>query len=350
MKRLLWLPALLHFFVDFFSVYALMAFHFDGNLAFILILAYDALAFLPQPLLGALLEKSHHLAYWGSLGCLLTMLGALIPEGITAIIFFGLGNALFHVSEGKLVLDKSEKSAPLGIFISFGSLGLGLALSYENIILFFALLIAFLLLSIANCFLPYEMVKKPLLFSEEKTSKTMLFPLILIVLGVFFRGFFGQYTAYHFDPALANSALWFAGAIFLGKFLGGFLLDFAGSWPLILFSSLLSFICYFFPSIVSVSLLGVVGVNLLMALTMDFMRRATPANTAFGFGLLAAFLLLGYESGAFLKSGVDFQVYLAPLLMGLNCLSLVLTDYLLKKGGRSSSSYLALRKETEPCH
>jgi hypothetical protein len=347
MKRMFWLPSLLHFFVDFFSVYALMAFHFSGELAVGLVLLYDALAFLPQPIIGAWLERSNHLAYWGSFGCLLTILGALIPEGVTAIIFFGLGNAIFHVCEGKLVLNKAKKAAPLGVFISFGSLGLGLALSYENLYLFLSLLIVFLLLSLANCFLPYENMPTLDPVPESPDKKTLRLPLILIVCGVFLRGFFGQYTQYAFSPSLANATLWFAFVVFLGKFSGGFLLDGVGSLPVIVFSSLLSLTCYFFPTAIGPSLLGVVAVNLLMALTMEFMRRATPLNLAFGFGLLAAFLLVGYEAGSFLKSSLPYQAYLAPILMVLNGASLAWCDYLLKKNNRGFKGRLVLRNEEE---
>lgn len=347
MKKALWLPSLLHFFVDFFSVYALMAFHLSGQLAAIIILAYDALAFLPQPLFGALLEKSKRMAYWASFGCLLVLLGAFIPEAITAAIFLGVGNALFHVCEGKLVLDRSVKSAPLGVFISFGSLGLGLALSYENLYLFLILWIVFLLASIANCFVDYEKAIPVGFALIPSAQKTLVWPLVLIVLGVFLRGFFGQYVFYDFHPALAYSALIFGAAIFLGKFGGGFLLDAVGALPVIILSTLLSLVCYFFPTSIPVSLLGVIGVNLLMALTMEFMRRATPGNTAFGFGLLAAFLLLGYESGAFLKANLPSQFYLSPLLMVLNGVSLVAVLLSLRKERRApESAWRWIRRET----
>jgi cadmium resistance protein CadD (predicted permease) len=347
MRKELWLPALLHFFVDFFSVYALYAFHLSGELAAILILAYDALAFLPQPLFGAIFEKSHHLAYLGSFGCLLVIIGALIPEAITALIFFGIGNALFHVCEGKLVLDKAEKSAPLGVFISFGSIGLGLALCFSNIYLFLSLLLVFIILAILNCFVPYGKAIAFVYEAKKGQDSTMLSALILIVLGVFLRGFFGQYTQYALpknDFTYLN-ALWFALAVFFGKAIGGFLLDYFGSLPLILLSALLSFVGYFFPSSWALSLMGVVGVNLLMALTMEFMRRAMPKFTAFGFGLLAAFLLLGFESGFALKNYAAFQVWLDPVLILLNAASLVLVYFLLRKEGRQMTALLAFKPQ-----
>lgn len=349
MRKELWLPALLHFFVDFFSVYALFAFHMSGELAAILIFSYDALAFLPQPLFGALFEKSKRMPYLGSIGCLLVVIGALIPEAITAVIFFGIGNAVFHVCEGKLVLDKSEKSAPLGVFISFGSLGLGLALSFSNFYLYLSLLVVFVILAVLNCFVPYAKEIPFVYQPKEGQESTMVFALVLIVLGVFFRGFFGQYTAYKWptsDLAYLN-ALWFGLAIFFGKAIGGFLLDAFGSIPLIVVSFLLSFIGYFFPASVSLSLLGVVGVNLLMALTMEFMRRATPKNMAFGFGLLAAFLLVGYEAGYALKSYVTFQAWLDPVLMALNAASLVYVYFLLRKEGRQTSALFAFHHQEE---
>jgi hypothetical protein len=347
MKKEFWLATLLHFFVDFFSVYALLSFHLSAEWAFALTLAYDALAFLPQPLFGAIIEKSHFLAYLGSLGCLLVVIGALVPEAITAVIFVGLGNALFHVSEGKLVLEKSERSAPLGVFISGGSLGLGLALSFENLYLFIGLLLLFLIAAIVNCFLDYSK-RIPFVYAPEAgKEKTLKGCLVLIVLGVFLRGFFGQYTAYAWPTNGLSSynVLWVAIAVFLGKAIGGFILDFSGSVPLIIFSSLLSFVCAFFPTSFWASMVGVVGVNLLMALTMEFMRRATPKNLGFGFGLLAAFLLLGYCSGVFLKGLGNFQTWLTPLLMLLNGLSLIFAFILLKRSGRKETSVWAKKKE-----
>jgi hypothetical protein len=336
MRKELWLPAILHFFVDFFSVYALLAFHLSGELAAILILVYDALAFLPQPLFGAIFEKSRHMAYLGSLGCLLVVVGALIPEAITAIIFFGIGNAIFHVCEGKLVLDKSEKSAPLGVFISFGSIGLALAMSFSNFYVFLALLFLFIILAILNCFVPYTKAIPFVYQPQEGHASTMILALVLIVVGVFLRGFFGQYTQYAWPANSLSSlnGLWVGLAIFFGKAIGGFLLDSFGSIPLIVLSVILSFVGYFFPSSLGLSLMGIVGVNLLMALTMEFMRRATPSSTAFGFGLLAASLLLGYEAGFALRSYAAFQNWLDPILIILNGASLIVVFSFLKGDGR----------------
>jgi hypothetical protein len=349
MRKELWLPALLHFFVDFFSVYALFAFHLSGELAAILILSYDALAFLPQPLFGALFEKSKHLSYLGSLGCLLVIIGALIPEAITAIIFFGIGNAIFHVCEGKLILDKSEKSAPLGLFISFGSIGLALALCFSSLYLFLSLLLVFIILAILNCFVPYEKAIPFVYSAKEGHSSTLVLALVLIVAGVFLRGFFGQYTAYAWGKSDLSSlnALWVGLAIFFGKAIGGFLLDYFGSIPLIVLSAVLSLLGYFFPSSLAFSLVGIVGVNLLMALTMEFMRRAMPSFTAFGFGLLAAFLLLGYEAGFALRSFAPFQSWLDPILMALNAISLIFVYVILKKDGRQQTALLIRHSKEE---
>jgi hypothetical protein len=187
MKKEFWIPSFLHFFVDFFSVYALVSFK-DLSLSsqdyFLLVLAYDSLAFLPQTLFGAIFEHSKNLKFLGALGCLLITIGCLIPEAITAVILLGFGNALFHVTQGKILLDKSKKAAPFGVFISFGSLGLGLALSFSNVYLFRSLLGIFMVLTFVNMLVDYA--KIDFNFSLAQSDKmTLVLPLILIVSGVF---------------------------------------------------------------------------------------------------------------------------------------------------------------------
>jgi hypothetical protein len=235
MKKEFWIPSFLHFFVDFFSVYALVS--FKG--------------------LNLSSEDSKNLKYLGVLGCLLITIGCLIPEVIIAVILLGLGNALFHVTQGKILLDKSEKAAPLGVFISFGSLGLGLALTFSNVFLFWSLLGIFMVLAFVNALVDYSKI----IFdfnSAQRDKKTLVLPLILIVSGVFLRGFFGQYNVYQWlDSVNGYAVLCLALAVFTGKFLGGFILDAFGSLPLIIASSAISFGAFFFPSIIMVSLLGV---------------------------------------------------------------------------------------------
>jgi hypothetical protein len=335
MKLRLWVPTLLHFFTDFFSMYALYKLNMTGDKAYILITVYNLLAFIPQPLIGAVFENSKNIKYWGSFGCLLVVLGALIPEPITAVIFFGLGNAFFHVGEGKVVLLRSEKAAPLGVFISFGAIGVGVARQFISsevwAWLFWVMLFIFLAFNAWNLFIKYEEMPYEYKAAPE-ASKTAIWPLALICLGVFLRGFVGQYTAYTWSPEL--KLLFISLAVFLGKFVGGFILDLVGPLPLIVASSVISFTCSFFPGNMWISLVGLFGVNLLMALTMELMRKAMPQYLAFGFGLLAAFLLIGTYSGYLLLSYASFQSWLNPTLMALNCLSLVYVYINLKKERR----------------
>lgn len=336
MKKEFWIPSLLHFFVDFFSVYVVVSFKslsISAEGLALLTIGYDVLAFLPQPVLGALFEKSKNIKYLGAIGCLLVMVGALIPEAITAIILLGLGNALFHVCDGKIILGKSEKAAPLGVFISFGSLGLGLALSFADPYLFFTLLGVFVILTVLSCFLDYDKISYSFAPKEGK-EKTLVLPLFLIVFGVFLRGFFGPYNNNTWTNGVFLASLLTSAAVFLGKVSGGFILDLVGGLPLIVLSGVMSLVCVFFPSVASVSLLGVVGVNLLMALTMEFMRRAMPQHLAFGFGLLASLLLVGYMCGSSLKATLPFQEYLVPTLMVLNTGTLIYCALALKKDAR----------------
>lgn len=344
MKKQFWVPSLLHFLVDFFSAYVMFHLSLSSDLIFALILTYDCLAFLTQPIFGSLLEKSQNMKYWASIGCLTVIFGSIFPNAYAASILLGLGNALFHVCEGKIILDRSEKSSPLGVFISFGSIGLGLGLNLTSNILFWFCFLIFVILSIINCLLSYEKIPYTYQTGKEE-SPTLILPLILIVLGVFLRGFFGQYNNYSFSQSVEFSGIYLALAVFLGKFIGGFLLDSLSSLWVILISVIVSFVCSFFPSSYASCLLSVINVNLLMALTMEQMRRAMPKYTAYGFGLLAALLLVGYMCGSYLKANSDYQMWLSPLLMLLNGGSLIYVAFLLNKNKRFSMLYNIFRKK-----
>lgn len=116
---------ILHPLVDACSVTVLVM----GGMPWQRVLAYNALAFALQFPLGVALDARPQLvkgAFVTSLVLTLTGVGLCVcGVGSAALVLACAGNALFHLSAGKAVLDAHEgKGGSIGLFISTGALGL----------------------------------------------------------------------------------------------------------------------------------------------------------------------------------------------------------------------------------
>jgi FSR family fosmidomycin resistance protein-like MFS transporter len=116
------------------SVYRSIDAHaLDHPDAFALVVAYGLLAFATQLPIGALADRRG--AFRGLLwmGLLLTGVGvlALPVHPLLVLAAAGLGNALFHVGAGALLLDRApERAGPSGVFVGPGALGLAFGVWY----------------------------------------------------------------------------------------------------------------------------------------------------------------------------------------------------------------------------
>ena len=129
---------ILHPLIDACSVTVLVV----GGMSWQRVLAYNALAFALQFPLGVALDARPRLvkgAFVASLAMTLAGVGLCacgaaedgaagvraLPLGSAALVLACVGNALFHLSAGKSVLDVHEgRGGPIGLFISTGALGL----------------------------------------------------------------------------------------------------------------------------------------------------------------------------------------------------------------------------------
>ena len=131
--KILPLFTILHPLVDACSVTVLVV----GGMSWQRVLAYNALAFALQFPLGVALDARPRMVkgmFVASLALTLAgvglcacggALGTTRPTEWAALVLACAGNAMFHLSAGKAVLDAHEgKGGPIGLFISTGALGL----------------------------------------------------------------------------------------------------------------------------------------------------------------------------------------------------------------------------------
>ena len=117
---------LIHPFVDACSVSVLVA----GGMSWSRVIAYNAMAFALQLPLGLAMDEwpcFNRIGFYFGTGFVLSaaVLAALGLGGWCVLALACVGNALFHLTAGKHVLEtKGGRSGPIGLFIATGALGL----------------------------------------------------------------------------------------------------------------------------------------------------------------------------------------------------------------------------------
>lgn len=325
--------SLLHLFVDFFSIYILFCYADTINNFVIWVFIYNVLAFFTQPVVGAILDKNKFGLEIALISAFLLGITSMIPVYYISIPLGALLNSVFHVAAGNEVMEHTKKSWPLGVFISFGSIGLGLGYTFaNNIILYISLLVVYFFIII----LTYSYREEEYLidFDREFVSKklnlnNLVLPIILILLAVGLRGFFGQYND---NASLGQySFLLISIVVFAGKFIGGFIFDYAKGSILFMCSLIFSVLGIIFRTNSYLMLLGVFGTNILMAFTLDGMRRVMPKHKAFGFGMIASVLLFGTLIGSYVIQNFEYLSFLGYSLSLVNILISICVYILIKK-------------------
>ena len=124
----------LHFLVDGICAAAMAAYAVQEPLLAPIVYyfgLYNAIAFGTQWLTGWLFDKKESWIRYAFLFVLLTLgLGTQSALGIrTQTLLLGIGNSVFHVAAGSLVLRRYTTYKELGIFVSSGAVGLALGLN-----------------------------------------------------------------------------------------------------------------------------------------------------------------------------------------------------------------------------
>ena len=267
----------------------------NPELAFVIFIAYNVLAFVTQSPIGILADKYNLPRLFLAISAALILLGYLLaPLALLAVLCIGIGNALFHVAGGKYVTDKSGNSIDsLGIFVSTGAIGLALGQIYLTLAplayIFFALLIGSLILFLVgedpeNRSYPEELDRR----FDPKIA------LLAVVGVVFIRSFVGKMVSPSFT---LTSGILITISVFtaLGKATGGIASRLLGIRLTTALSMSIAAACltlgignpYTF-------ILGVFFFNFSMPITLYFANILLKGKEGFAFGTLAAFLAPAY--------------------------------------------------------
>ena len=205
--------------------------------------AYNFCAFALQLPLGIILDAWPQTVKGAFAAGVATVIGGGIlvlcgHSEIPVICFCCLGNALFHLTAGKLVLDQTDgRSGPVGLFISTGALGLFagkmLAPDYGTITL--PLLAGLLLMGgvVALRQVPFAVARSCHMHNVSAMGWCMTCALLAFIA-------WRSWIALTAQPGGGSIAILLAGAVatWTGKASGGYLGERLGNWQIVAASAL----------------------------------------------------------------------------------------------------------------
>jgi len=292
----------IHFIIEITSFYVISSYA-GLEIATILALAYDFLAFVPQGLFGYLKDKGIKINF-SLVGVALTSLSVLLfyfnVNAIPVIIIVAIGNATIHVEGAETTLRGSNgKMTPAALFVAGGSFGLitGRLLAQNAFpalaILAINLVIIPLAIVAGVIFKPEESESnlKQYKFSSKKFNPEIIVLLAVIVVAV--RAYMGYGIPTTWNKTVIQTILLYV-FMGVGKAMGGVLIDLIGIRKTALISTLgaLPFLL-FGDNVMIVSLIGVMMFSMTMAITLAVIVSEMPKLPGVAFGMTTIGLFVG---------------------------------------------------------
>ena len=307
--------AFVHFVVDFacISTTLLCASSIIGTTSVLnsvlLIVIYDLVAFALQMPIGAVLDYLDRNSQCAAISVVLVFIGLIIgicapvQLGLAAIMFVGIGNAIFHCSGGIDVLNIAKGRASLpGAFIGTGAMGVFLApllVNNADIVVVAGVLTALLAISFGLLvFLNRTNAKNHYsqneIFNVRKPSAALLIAFICFFITVAIRSYAGLSMAF---PWKGEFILAFVAvvAVVCGKAFGGFVADRFGFFNTSVASLGLAAVLFAFSWDIPVcGILATFLFNFTMPITLTAMANIFPQAKGFAFGTATFALAIGF--------------------------------------------------------
>ncbi|MCI8330493.1 MAG: MFS transporter [Bacilli bacterium] len=276
----------------------------DMLILWIIPFLYDALAFVPQSLIGYISDKFPKLKI-GLIGNILLTLGLILTSTNIVTIYIGitllsLGNAFIHIAGGIDTLKISNGSlSPSAIFVSGGSFGVILGkiigktkITFWLIALLSLTTIPFILLS--SILKEENNVKEPCKnfnYTNDKIKPAII--IIGAVIIVIIRGYMGYGLPVSWNKTLFQSVLLYF-TMGLGKALGGILSDIYGMKKIATISIIASLpFLLIGNNLMIISLTGVMLFSMTMSITLGIIVSVLKKTPGLAFGLTTIGLFLG---------------------------------------------------------
>ena len=329
------ISAMLHFLVDGLCISCMytVAYPFDMPRLATVFMTYNVLAFLTQPLTGAIADKARNGQWmlWAAVALLsmavvaanIATLGNATTDDAVAIgsmatadsagtlrpswtmlmvvaSLLGMGNSLFHVWGGRLTaVSTGNDIRALGVFVATGALGLSVGMllySWTTVSIMLVLLVGLAAMETKslNSLTPSPSPRRESLTPAREVGGEAVGLLVLIMLFVMLRSFVGSI----FTGGLGKTetiVLAIGLVAMLGKMGGGWIAKGVGLWRGAVLMVLVTAGCLLLQQWgTPVLFIGLFAINCTMPVTLYLANVLLEGHEGLAFGLLAATLMPGY--------------------------------------------------------
>lgn len=269
-------------------------------------LIYDALAFVPQSIIGYLSDKIPKINF-SIIGIILLIISIILFNSniyfkYLPLIILCLGNACIHVNGAEVTLKTSSgKLSHSAIFVAGGSFGVITGKILASIKLHYIFIIFLCLSTIPFILYAQQYLKDEIRnenancskfnYASNKISKYLI--VLLAIFVVIVRGYMGYGIPTSWNKTIIQSILLYT-FMGVGKALGGILADIFGVKKIAILSAIMAVpFLLFGDNIMVISLIGVMLFSMTMSVTLAILVSVLKRAPGLAFGLTTIGLFLG---------------------------------------------------------
>lgn len=331
-----------HFVTEVVCFYLLARQVGDSFFLWFMPLMYDALAFVPQSLVGYLSDKYPKLKL-GIMGTSLLVVAVVLFNfkiGLyLPIIVLCIGNAFIHVNGAEVTLRAAEgKMAHSALYVAGGSFGVvvGKLLGATNLNSYFIIVLAFTMLPFIMLAEYYRFDKRGKdreieNFDYHNKNVSPYLVVFLAVVVVCVRSYMGYGIPTSWNKTVVETIILYS-AMGVGKALGGILVDTIGIRKTAFISILGSLpFLVFGDNVMFLSLIGVMLFSMTMAITLAVLVSVLNKTPGLAFGLTTIGLFLGTAPIFFFRftSVLSNSIVISILTV----MSMAIMTFILRKDG-----------------
>lgn len=330
----------IHFVCEVVCFYMLGNIFGDRTFLWFCPLIYDALAFVPQGIIGHISDKFPKVQM-GIIGVIFSIIALLLGEFLKSsfvpflhylpIIVVAIGNAFIHVNGAEVTLRASNgKLAHSSIFVAGGSFGVIIGKILAQFQIPYYVVLGLCITSIPFILLAEYYRKEQ---KEENACKKFSYAnpnlsagvvISLAVLVVIVRSYMGYGLPTSWNKTLLQSVILYF-SMGLGKALGGILSDAYGIRKIATVSTLLSLpFLLFGDNQMIVSIIGVMMFSMTMAITLGIIVSKLQKSPGLAFGFTTVGLFLGFLPIFFFKLSYGLLNNLIIIFLTVLCWDILL--------------------------
>ncbi len=316
-----WIYAWIHFSLEVACFTWMMhhAIEWSAERYCIMAFLYDALAFVPQSLVGALTDRFPKMKI-GPAGAVLIIAGLVLPIPAIAFVFIVAGNCMIHVAGAQATLRGANgKLGPSGIFVAGGSFGVITGTLLGSITQDWVLYIPLGLMILAFFLSLYVSDRIDMEAESEGFHIAAQLPVGWIVALTMVVIMARSYVGYAI-PTAWKQETWQTILLYvfmgIGKAAGGVCADRFGARRTAVWSLLCAIPFLVFGNrLMVISLIGIAFFSMTMAISLGAVVSVLPDNPGCSFGVTTVALFLGTAPVFFVRpSTLEEQIVIVTIL------------------------------------